>query len=344
MSKLYDVISRLEDIAAKDENETTAAEIPFQQPQKEKRQPWFRLILLSCIVVFAGFAVVAGVMWFKLQQEPASTSTTSQDKWIAPTPQEQTEIPEAPKPPPQTVITDTPPKPTPEKTPEVPLPAPNSQKTNPLVQQDRLESTEEDLPGEQRIIETQGTQAAMEPPSREFVDNPPLQLEKTEAVIPISTIKLIERTHKATVTAPSSTSFEEQTGEKQEKAVLKSTDNLSQMNESDQVVIEPSPLAVESPATVSGSKIVDNTFKLKQWLYQAEQLRKREDYQGAVIVFGQIWEISKQPEVGNNLAACLIELGRIDEAKQILTHARSIAPNDLDLEENLQLVERLSQP
>lgn len=84
-------------------------------------------------------------------------------------------------------------------------------------------------------------------------------------------------------------------------------------------------------------------FKLKQWLHQAEELRRKGDWDGAISLYSRIWQQGQDPGVANNLAASLIFRKRFPEAQQVLKDALKLAPNDPDLLSNYQLVLQMQE-
>lgn len=295
MSKLYDVISRLEDIAAKDETQMATAEQPFQQASAKKKSPWLRIAVLSSIAITAGFLVIALTMWWKSQ-----LLVESPDSNVVQQP---------------------------------PVLLPEDSAAKPPAIPDGESSHLEELNNNSFRVEEESPQlTVIPPPSQEKV-------EENDVII------LQPKTIKRTVSAPG---LQLITEENQSIPMGQQSHSVPDVREMEQqqsdTVIEPKPLALVTIAKEPvKEQVVDNTFKLKQWLYQAEQLRKHGQWQGAATLFTQIWDISKQPEVGNNLAACLIELDQLDEAKTVLKHALSHSPTDRDLSANLKLVEKMLQ-
>ncbi len=86
----------------------------------------------------------------------------------------------------------------------------------------------------------------------------------------------------------------------------------------------------------------DDYFKLKQWLHQAEELRRKGEWDSAIILYRKVWREGRDPAVANNLAASLLYRNRLAEAQQVLAEALKIAPDDPELRENEKLAHRLS--
>lgn len=272
MSKLYDVINRLEEIAEKDAQETMAADIPFQPAKAEKRSPWLRVIILSSVLIFAGIVVLAVTAWLQ--------------NWF---PGQETRLP----------IQET-------------LSAPAVETS--LEEQPLLDSAGE-APS-LAVTPAEQSQPIAQPTPARSVRNTELRLEKTkqQQTVPGNS---------APTPLPAPTSPDELPPPQKEQ---------------DKVVIEPQPLTISpSPPKSQRQEKVDNTFKIKQWLYQAEQLRKTKRWEAAIVLYGRIWDISKEVGVANNYAASLLQLQRPVEALAILDQALTKAPQDRDLRANREV-------
>lgn len=105
------------------------------------------------------------------------------------------------------------------------------------------------------------------------------------------------------------------------------------------MVVEPQPLSsvpVEDPAAARQRK----ETTLTRLLLQAEQRRRDQDWQGAVLLYRQVWKASANPAVANNLAAALLKLHKNKQAIEILHAALVVSPDDQDLLNNLRLARR----
>ncbi|MCP3890158.1 MAG: tetratricopeptide repeat protein [Desulfobulbaceae bacterium] len=305
MSKLYDVISRLEDIASKDEDEMAAVDIPFQQPQTEKKSPWIRIAILSGTLVCTGVIVIGATAWwqdwFSLKQPTIQPQSTPPSQTSL-----QTESHQIPGPVP-TVITSAEPQPQPE----VP---------DRVLQKDFLTET------------VPGTEGHAEPKI-----NPSIVVLQPQASKVVPLIRDDnedfggEKIQTDEIDLPIETENRPVNGDVfQDKEYPRDT------------VIEPKPLSLEpKPESFTENQVIDNSFKIKQWLYQAEQLRKKDDWQGAVVLYARLWQIAKQPEIANNLAASLMQLNRNKEAYTILESGLLIAPKDRELIQNFEIVKQL---
>ncbi len=78
---------------------------------------------------------------------------------------------------------------------------------------------------------------------------------------------------------------------------------------------------------------------VKRMLQQAEELQNSGDIRQAADIYENLWDNTQSPLIANNLAACLIVCGRLQEAKAVLKSALKITPHDPDLLYNLSLVQ-----
>lgn len=78
--------------------------------------------------------------------------------------------------------------------------------------------------------------------------------------------------------------------------------------------------------------------RIKKLIYQAEKARQQGDLVAAARFFETAWEIGGNPAVANNLAAIYIEQGQFDQAALLLARAVLLAPDDPDLQYNLNIV------
>ncbi len=305
MSKLYDVISRLEDIASKDEDEMAAVDIPFQPPQTEKKSPWMRIAILSGTLICIGVIVICATAWwqdwFSLRQptiQPQSTPPTQTSL--------QTGSHQIPGPVP-TVITSAEPQPQP-KVPET------------VFQKDFLTET---VPGTEGhvVSKINPSIVVLQPQASKIA---PLIREESEDFGG-------EKIQTDEIDLPIKTENRQANG-----------DVFPAKEYPRDTVIEPKPLSLEpKPESFTENQVIDNSFKIKQWLYQAEQLRKKDDWQGAVVLYARLWQIAKKPEIANNLAASLMQLNRNREAYNILEKGLLISPKDRELRQNFEIVKQL---
>lgn len=126
----------------------------------------------------------------------------------------------------------------------------------------------------------------------------------------------------------------------------KAVKKIAQMNIKQPVpadfTAEPQPLQIsEETEALPTGEFIEQTARLSRWLQQAEQRRKAGDWEGAITLFKKVWQISENPAIANNLAASLMQLDRLAEAREILTKALQKTPNDQDLKQNLRLVQQL---
>lgn len=72
-------------------------------------------------------------------------------------------------------------------------------------------------------------------------------------------------------------------------------------------------------------------IRVKKLVYQAEKARQRGDIASATRIFHVAWDLHKNSEVANNLAATLMQQQKYTEALVILNEGLQIAPEDPDL-------------
>ncbi len=99
------------------------------------------------------------------------------------------------------------------------------------------------------------------------------------------------------------------------------------------------------PAIQLQKPLEDLKRTVQQILYQAEERRKEGDMEAAVILYRHAWKLKKSPATANNLAAGLFALKKYNEAHRLLQKAIDMAPDDTDLQYNLNITkERLALP
>ncbi len=106
------------------------------------------------------------------------------------------------------------------------------------------------------------------------------------------------------------------------------------------VRIADSSVRLKTPAGSPASERQGAMFS--RWLLQAEQRRQEGDWAGAARLYRLVWESTGNPAVANNLAASLLQLGKVAEARVVLEKALQTAPGDRDLLLNRELAERLA--
>lgn len=287
MSKLYDVINRLEDLAEKEGLEASGDEIPYSVPKEpgKRRAPWLRVIMLSLVMILLGIGLVAFTAWWQdwFNLRPPIERNRAPETIAEPGPSmDLAGIP---------AVTAT--ASTSRQTEFVRQARPSAETSGNLNPVPAGKNEEKQPVGEQRPLEPSETVVNQDLPV-EVVTRPEIFLgHYGGAIDPVSSIMQMQP-----------------------------------------LPLDPDDFQVEK-------KVRENTFKLQQWLYQAEQLRKAEDWQAAILLYSRIWDISEKPEIANNLAASLMQVGRFEEARTILQSGLKLAPRDRDLNDNLETVQYL---
>ncbi len=87
-----------------------------------------------------------------------------------------------------------------------------------------------------------------------------------------------------------------------------------------------------------GSRAEAMARKRLKLMQSAEECRLRGDIEGAAWILNDLWAQGKDPAIANNLAACLMMLGRLDRAEEVLKEGLEMSPSDPDLNYNLRLL------
>ena len=77
----------------------------------------------------------------------------------------------------------------------------------------------------------------------------------------------------------------------------------------------------------------------KRIVYQAEKMREQDDLPKALILYKKAWSFGPNPDIANNLAAILIQSKQYKEAEDYLKQVISLAPDDEDLQYNLEIAQ-----
>ncbi|MBL4904188.1 MAG: tetratricopeptide repeat protein [Desulfocapsa sp.] len=75
----------------------------------------------------------------------------------------------------------------------------------------------------------------------------------------------------------------------------------------------------------------------KRIVYQAEKMREQGDFSKALTLYKKVWSFGPHPDIANNLAAILIQSKQYKKAEGYLEQAISLAPDDEDLQFNLNI-------
>ena len=274
MSKLYDVLSRLDEIASRDEKNNHIPEIPFQQTQRKGSSFLLRIVILSGTLIFLGIVVVGITAWWQdwFELRKGASAPIALNSSALPT--------------------------------DIPIPIPHipPEKTDEQINSPASAPLAPSPTGNDQIKEW-GIDSVVEEQSL------PETIFSAESAIIAETKNRIINVHQLVV---------------------------------DDFTTEPQPLQIsESTESAPAEGVIEQTAQLSRWLYQAEQHRRIGDWEGAVVLFAKVWQKSNNPDVANNLAASLIQMDRLPEARKILQQALKKTPHDQDLKQNMQLVQQL---
>jgi hypothetical protein len=301
MSKLYDVISRLEEVAAQDEQEPIFILADEQPVKKKNRSPWLRIVLLALAFVVLGSITVALTAWWQnwfIKDTLHTTPPTNQVKVTqAPTPSASLEQPVLP--PPAGPANDQT-TPVSSEVPDATVTPDNTQELTALVEsQPALTSV--DVANQDSIV------MSLEDIINDLKkQHPSVQMEVNRhpsgrsATIYIHELEIAE-------------------------AITE-----------DEIFDELSPLPTQRLA-----ELAEDKAKVSRWLHQAELYRHEGEWEGAIALYRKVWETSKDPNVANNLAAALMEIERPEEALEILKAGNLAAPEDRDIRLNLSIIEQM---
>lgn len=282
MSKLYNAISRLDEIAIAQEAGPALADIPFRQALERSGSSWLRMLLISAALLLFGLLAVGITAWW-------------QDWFLL---EQTTKVVSAP--PPESPVAEAA---------DQQMSAPAQVATGTAQSGDighRLPEKESPLLPLQRAEQQPSLPANMAENAAATVINR-LPAKPLRKVLPV----------------------------------------LSHPHPLVETTTEPKPLQLveqlDAPVTdTASSRFIDQTAQLSRWLHQAEQRRRAGDWNGAIALFTKVWEISGNPGVANNLAASLMQVGRLPEAENILSKALQQTPDDQDLQQNLHVLQQLA--
>ena len=298
MSKLYDVISRLEDVASQEKNgpDVLSPEVNGQPEPEKERRPWKRVLLLALLFIALGVVAIGATAWLQQKFTSRTLSTSPARSSINP---------------------------------EIVLTAPvQDQFPAPIIQEE---------PSPVDVVQILPT-------------NPPL-LQKAQTSTPENITELFQGTMSIDVAMEDITvesldyflqtaifdlpDFLESDDSWRTTIFIHDLDIAEAINDSS-VVIEPVPYTHHDTAAAENLKASSS-----RWLHQAELYRHNGEWEGAILLYQRVWDISQDPDVANNLAAALIEMNRPEEAHRILKDTIASAPNDPDIKLNLRIVEQI---
>ncbi len=300
MSKLYDVISRLEEVAEQDsalarEDEAGQDTVALNKPSFAKQRfPLTRILVMAALVVLLGVLVVVAVFWWRtLAVQPAAPD--NMDITI----QSTALLSEVSEPEPPAVE---------ELAVSEEVPAAADSPVLPEQENQENKGLEDD-----EIAQKVETPALSLDPSKETKLQPEVQGDSTIAATTSST----DRTPAA------------------KKKIFVKIHKLKELDEHHNTDELQSGKTFIAPVTTT-----DIFAKTGRWLHQAELYRHQGDWESAISLYKKVFTITKDPAVANNLAAALIQLHRLEEAHAILEEAGRMAPDDPDIEQNLKVIKQ----
>lgn len=287
MSKLYDVISRLEDASVQGGNGfDTVFPDSYQKPEQEQA-PWIRILVFAvAFVALGGLTVVFTGWWQDRFSQQGLPVFSSRPVAVAETP-----------------------------TTVVPV-------TNLLIEAHPATVTfTENRETDQNSVTDTGD-----------ISPETMSVDVAETAATVETIDRILQTTSLNTPAPNKPTSSQNT--------------TIYIRELDIAEAEPYQDQDQAPqdqtnSTAEYTKIGDDKAKTSRWLHQAELYRRSGEWEGAILLYQRVWDITGDPGVANNLAASLIEMKRFEEALKILKESSAIAPNDPDIKMNLSIVKRI---
>ncbi len=289
MSRLYDAIERLEQIA--EEQVTDGQAPPPEGPRPPQRPSLLRPLLFAAALILVGALVVAGIAWWRNLAPPAASSSAGTDA--------------------------------------LSLSRPSSTPAAVARQQVSAESAGAGA-GVRGSVPVQESPASAPLPAEDVAQTPP------GTDLASSTDK---NTPAGPVPAKAGTGGRSRQGDR--PGLGSGTPRpIAARPERRASVSEPDPLPAQGTSRDRPDERGQGRKKeatLARLLLQAEQRRRDQDWQGAVLLYRQVWQESGNPAVANNLAAALIRLHRYDRAIKVLEAALAISPDDRDLRDNLRL-------
>lgn len=287
MSKLYDVITRLEDVASQEETGQDAQAPKISKATDKVRSPWLRLVVITLLIIVFGIILIGATAWLQ-KWFSGNVSFSSADQPI------------------KEVLTDPKPTPTPSTIQTDITPSTTRDNSQPLASQQTVKLITEDFQGAMSIdVATQNL-------SVESLD----QLIESD-IFDISNFLASPKASKNTIFI-------------HDLAIAEAVNENSNEAEITDLYYPPKNTSID-----------DIKARSSKWLHQAELYRHEQEWEGAILLYQRVWNISKNPDVANNLAAALIEVNRIEEAHIILKETSATVPSDPDIKLNLRIVEQI---
>jgi tetratricopeptide (TPR) repeat protein len=301
MSKLYDVISRLEEVAAQEGQEPEFSLADEETVVDKSRSPWLKIVLLALAFVVLGSITVALTAWWQNWFRKSTLSTAPQIH--------HSEVAQPPTPP---MLVE-----------QAIIPPPPEVKKEEILPHSRQEpATTVTLSDEQELSTLVDPQPALMSVDVANLDTIVGSLENI-----INDLKKENSSIQMEVTRnPSGHSA----------TIYVHELEIAEVITEDEIFQEPYPLPTQILADPAEEKA-----KASRWLHQAELYRHEGEWEGAIALYRKVWEISKDPNVANNLAAALIEIERPEEALEILKAGSIAAPEDRDIKLNLSIIQQM---
>ncbi len=306
MSKLYDVISRLEEVTAEGSSPinvtgsmhgSTASIALNQGPLRKESSPLTRILIMAGVAILLGLAAVTTVFWWKnvsfqqiAENAPAKNVSAAAVRPLSPA----ADMSAVDKPLEKERIIP------PEETPALP------------VKQTEPGHSSQTVPGEFRETAiTAGDEHVVVPNIETSGVDSGQGLERDFQIPSIGKLPAAEKNTSIKIN-------EIQTFGGNEKG------------EEPQAVSRLAPAV--SPALTAA--------RAARWLHQAEAYRHQGDWESAIALYQRVFATTKSPDVANNLAAALIEAHRLQEARDLLVEAARIDPDDPDIRQNLSVIKQ----
>ncbi len=319
MSKLLNVINRLEKIANEDEEEQIVSDFPFQHVEKRSNFPLMRILIFSGSIILLG-VVVLGIIawwqdWFLLRQNAVVEDTV--------------------------VLNEV------ERKIQVDLPIDPDFPVSPAEPVDEGEPFLSDQSKEiTSIVPTASSPESLPSTVSSFEIDPPPVKEEEQALEKIVETVSVTKQEKVTrqpasflppekkrteLTAPL---VQKPVAEEPQKLVIPVVLPFKPVEKNNR---EPKVLFTEEKIFDGNAEKERQRVRLRRWLLQAEKSRKSGNIEGAIILYRKVWEDSQNPAVANNLAAALLQQNQNRHAYDILQKALQITPNDKELLNNFKL-------
>ncbi len=132
----------------------------------------------------------------------------------------------------------------------------------------------------------------------------------------------------------------------QAPALQKEQQNTSCDMKKPQPAPEPGQVIPEQPEIrIQASPLPQDDISRwrKNLLEQAETLRKENKFHEAIPLYKQLWNATHDSAVANNLAAAYLAIKEPQSALEILKEAKEFAPQDEDIQYNMEIAQRMAE-